>query len=113
MSDHAEWVRQIDAELDGELTLEEAAALARHLSACAICARTRVSHLELRLSLARSAGQPGARRVPRPPLLARTVTTWLAVCLAAGAAGGWLAHARWGGPGRGPLEASRASFVVP
>ena len=45
MSGHDEWVRQIDAELDGELTLAESLALARHLAACGMCAGTRVSQL--------------------------------------------------------------------
>ena len=108
MSTHPDWVRQIDAELDGELTLVERAALARHLAGCAACAGARASHLELRVALARSAGEPQARTVPRPRIRGRSVALWVI------AAGGWLAHARWGGPGGGPgsLEASRAAFVV-
>ncbi|TLY51698.1 MAG: zf-HC2 domain-containing protein [Gemmatimonadetes bacterium] len=31
---HDDWVRQIDLELDGELSLTERAALARHLATC-------------------------------------------------------------------------------
>src|SRR5881296_1720729 len=61
MSLHEDWVRQIDAELDGELTLAERAALARHLAGCPACAGARASHLELRVALARSAGEPHAR----------------------------------------------------
>jgi anti-sigma factor RsiW len=81
---HEEWVRQIDLELDGELSLPERAALARHLSGCRHCAEARVSHLEMRVAFARSAG----------------------------AAAGWLAHWRWGGPGAGALEATRATLVA-
>ena len=112
MSDHQEWVRQIDAELDGELTLPERAALARHLATCGACAGARASHLELRVALARSAGQPHATAVPRPVIRGGSVAFWasLSVLLAIGA--GWLAHARWGGPGPGSLEASRAAFTV-
>jgi hypothetical protein len=109
---HEPWVRQINAELDGELTLTEAATLARHLASCAMCAGTRVSQIELRVSLARSAGMADARPAPRPRLRAGALTTWLAVSLVAGLMGGWAAHARWGGPGHGPLEATRAAFAV-
>jgi anti-sigma factor RsiW len=112
MSTHPDWVRQIDAELDGELTLVERAALARHLAGCAACAGARASHLELRVALARSAGEPQARTVPRPRIRGRSVAVWVMLSLLAGAAGGWLAQARWGGPGPGSLEASRAAFVV-
>ena len=112
MSLHEDWVRQIDAELDGELTLAERAALARHLAGCPACAGARASHLELRVALARSAGEPHARAVPRPRIRGRMVLLWVTLSLLAGAAGGWLAHARWGGPGQGSLEASRAAFVV-
>lgn len=109
---HDEWVRQIDLELDGELSLAERAALARHLSGCRHCAETRVSHLEMRVAFARSAGEPHARVVPRPRLRGRTLVTWLAVALAAAGAAGWFAHARWGGPGAGSLEETRASLVA-
>jgi anti-sigma factor RsiW len=112
MSSHEEWVRQIDAELDGELTLAERAALARHLATCAACAGARASHLEMRVALARSAGEPQARAVPRPRIRGRSVALWLTVTALAGTAGGWFAHARWGGPGAGSLEASRAVLVV-
>jgi anti-sigma factor RsiW len=112
MSDHADWVRQIDAELDGELTLPERAALARHLAACAACAGARASHLELRVALARSAGQPHARAVPRPAIRGRSVAFWVSLSVLLGTTGGWLAHARWGGPGHGSLETSRAAFAV-
>ena len=112
MSNHEEWVQLIDAELDEELTLAERAALARHLASCGACGGARASHLELRVALARSAGQPQARTVPRPRIRGRSVALWVTVSLAGGLAGGWLAHARWGGPGRGSLEGSRAAFVV-
>ena len=112
MTSHPDWVRQIDLELDGELTLAEQAALARHLVTCPACVGARASHTELRLALARSAGQPQARTVPRPAVRARVVAMWVTVSLAAGLVVGWLAHGRWGGPGPGSLEGSRATFVV-
>jgi anti-sigma factor RsiW len=112
MSVHEDWVRQIDAELDGELTLSERAALARHLAVCVACAGARASHLELRVALARSAGQPDARAVPRPRIRGRSVALWVAMGLLAGAATGWIVHVRWGGPGPGSLEASRAVFTT-
>jgi anti-sigma factor RsiW len=111
MSVHQDWVSQIEAELDGELTLPERAALARHLATCVTCAGARASHLELRVALARSAGQPDARAVPRPRIRGRSVALWVAISLLAGTAAGWIAHVRWGGPGPGSLEASRAAFT--
>src|SRR5438876_8819770 len=66
METHEEWIRRIDAELEGELSLAERALLARHLLGCASCAAARASHLELRVALAKSAGDPHARIVPRP-----------------------------------------------
>jgi anti-sigma factor RsiW len=112
MTAHEQWVQQIDAELDGELTLPERAALARHLATCAACAGARASHLELRVALARSAGQPDARAVPRPQIRGRSVAVWVALSLLAGVAAGWGAHLRWGGPGPSSLEASRAAFTL-
>jgi hypothetical protein len=109
---HEDWVRQVDLELDGELSLAERAALARHLAGCRHCAEARVSHLEMRVSFARSAGDPHARTVPRPHIRGRTLAFWMAVGLGVGVAGGWAAHWRWGGPGGGSLEATRASFVA-
>ena len=109
---HEVWVRQIDAELDGELSLVERAALAKHLAGCAHCAGARASQLELRVALAKSAGDPHARVVPRPAIRGRALAFWMTVALAAGAGAGWLAHLRWGGPG-GSLEDSRASIVAP
>lgn len=109
---HEDWVRQIDLELDGELSLPERAALARHLAACRHCAEARVSHLEMRVAFARSAGEPHARTVPRPRIRGRTLALWMAVSLLAGVAGGWLGHSRWGGPGSGSLEATRAIFLA-
>jgi len=105
-------VRQIDLELDGELSLPERAALSRHLATCRHCAEARVSHLEMRVAFARSAGDPHARTVPRPRIRARALAIWVALGLAAGAAAGWLAHQRWGGPGASPLEATRATLVA-
>ena len=107
---HEGWVRQIDLELDGELSLPERAALSRHLASCRHCAEARVNHLEMRVAFARSAGEPHARTVPRPRIRARALAIAVVLALVAGAAAGWLAHWRWGGPGAGPLEATRATF---
>jgi len=112
MGVHEEWIEQIEAELDGELTLPERAVLAHHLATCPGCAGARASHLELRVALARSAGQPNALPVPRPRMRGRSVARWVVLSLLAGAAAGWVAHIRWGGPGPGSLEASRAAFTV-
>jgi anti-sigma factor RsiW len=114
MEGHGIWVRQIEAELDGELSLTERAALARHLTACAHCAGTRASHLELRAAAASAAGDPHARALQRPkPLTGRTRAGVVAALLLAGSLLGWAAHARWGGPGGGgDLEESRAAIVA-
>ncbi|HLB81924.1 MAG TPA: zf-HC2 domain-containing protein [Gemmatimonadales bacterium] len=109
---HDEWVQQIDLELDGELSLPERASLARHLAGCRHCAEARVSHLELRVAFARSAGEPHARTVPRPRIRGRTLAFWMTASLVAGAAAGWLGHSRWGGPGSEAIEATRATFVT-
>ena len=112
MSDsHEHWLKQIDAELDGEMSLAERALLAKHLAACSHCSGARASQLEVRVALARSAGDPHARVVPRPTIRGRALAFWAVIALAAGVAGGWLAHGRWGGPG-GSLEDSRAAIVV-
>ena len=112
MSDsHEHWLKQIDAELDGELSLAERAALAKHLATCSHCSGARASQLEVRVALARSAGDPHARVVPRPTIRGRALAFWAVMALAAGVATGWLAHGRWGGPG-GALEDSRAAIVV-
>ncbi|HEU5260499.1 MAG TPA: anti-sigma factor [Gemmatimonadales bacterium] len=110
---HDDWVRQIDLELDGELSLPERAALARHVAGCRHCAEARVSHIEMRVAFARSAGEPHARTVPRPAIRGRALALWMTISLAAGAAAGWLAHVQWGRPGTGSLEATRATFVAP
>jgi anti-sigma factor RsiW len=112
MEAHTEWLRQIDAEADGELTLVEQAALARHLTTCVHCAGARASHLELRLALAQAAGSPQARIAPRPAIRGGTVARWVALALLAGAAAGWGLHAGWGGPGGGSVEDVRAAIVV-
>ena len=109
---HENWIQQLDLELDGELSLPERAALARHLASCRHCAEARVSHIEMRVAFARSAGDPHARTVPRPRISGRTLAVWMTVALLAGAAAGWLGHGRWGGPGSGSLEASRATFLA-
>src|SRR3954462_7018895 len=110
---HEQWLVQIDAELDGELSLVERAALAKHLMTCAHCAGARASQLEVRVALARSAGNPHAFVVPRPTIRPGTLAKWVAVALAIGLLAGSLAYARWGGPGGGgPLEDTRATIVV-
>ncbi|HEV8263694.1 MAG TPA: zf-HC2 domain-containing protein [Gemmatimonadales bacterium] len=109
---HDVWIRQIDAELDGELSLIERAALAKHLTTCAHCAGARASQLEVRVALARSAGNAHARVVPRPAIRGRALTFWVVLGVVAGAAAGWLAYGRWGGPGGGSLEDARAAVVV-
>jgi predicted anti-sigma-YlaC factor YlaD len=108
---HEHWLKQIDAELDGEMSLAERALLAKHLANCSHCAGARASQLEVRVALARSAGDPHARVVPRPTIRGRALAFWAVMALAVGVAGGWLAHVRWGGPG-GSLEDSRAAIVV-
>jgi len=110
---HDDWVRQIEQELDGELSLPERATLARHLAGCRHCAEARISHLEMRVAFARSAGEPHARTVPRPAIRGRILGLWMAISLIAGVAAGWFAHVRWGGPGPASLEATRATFVAP
>jgi anti-sigma factor RsiW len=107
---HDDWLRQIDAELDGELSLAQRAALAHHLATCPSCAASRASHLELRVAFAKSHGDPHAHVVPRPVLRGRTLAAWVGVALAAGLLAGWIGHARWGGPGPGTIEASRATL---
>jgi anti-sigma factor RsiW len=109
---HDDWVRQIDLELDGELSLAERAALARHLAGCRHCAEARVSHLEMRVAFARSAGEPHARIVPRPRIRGRSLALWMTLSLIVGGAAGWLGHERWGGPGGASLEATRATFLA-
>jgi len=111
--DHAEWVRQIEAELEGELSLSERATLAGHLAGCPRCAGARASHLELRAAMAAAAGDPHARAVPRSVIRPRTVIIVVLLGLVVGAAAGWLAHRRWGAPGQGSLEAGRATIVAP
>lgn len=109
---HEQWLVQIDAELDGELSLVERAALAKHLVTCAHCAGARASQLEVRVALARSAGNPHAFVVPRPSIRGGTLMLWVVVALASGVLGGWLANRRWGGPGSGTLEETRGIIVV-
>jgi hypothetical protein len=108
---HEQWLLQIDAELDGELSLVERASLAKHLATCAHCAGARASQLEVRVALARSAGNPHAFVVPRPAIRAGTLVLWVVVALGGGLLAGWIAHQRWGGPG-GSLEETRGTIVV-
>lgn len=111
MDVHADWLRHIDAELEGELTLVEQTALARHLAACPHCAGARASSLEMRVAMAQAAGEPNAHVVPRPATPRRSVALWAGVALLIGAAVGWGAHERWGGPG-GAVEDGRAAIFV-
>jgi len=112
MTDHADWLRQIDAELDGELTLSEQAALARHLAGCAHCGGARASNLEMRAQLALSAGEPQARAVPRPIIRGRIVARWVAIALVGGGVAGWVLYSQFGGPGGGTVEGVRAAIMV-
>ena len=110
---HEQWLVQIDAELDGELSLVERAALAKHLATCARCAGARASQLEVRVALARSAGNPHAFVVPRPAIRPRTLVMWVVIALVVGAFVGWVADRRWGGPGgNATLEETRGTIVV-
>jgi putative zinc finger protein len=86
---HEQWLVQIDAELDGELSLVERAALAKHLATCTHCAGARASHLEVRVALARSAGNPHAFAVPRPVIRPGTLGLWVAIALGLGLLAGW------------------------
>lgn len=113
MDAHAEWVRQIEAEVEGELSLAERAALARHLTSCPHCAGARASHLELRAALAASAGDPHAKSVPTHPIGRRGLALAVVMGLVLGLAAGWLAHRYWSAAGGGSLEASRATIVAP
>ena len=115
MTVHEDWVRQINAELDGELSLKESAALARHLVTCGACASARVSQLELRVALAPATGHAGKRHSSahsRGAVRAHRAVAWVLLSIVVASAAGWLAHARWGGPLRGSVESSRAAFVV-
>ena len=110
---HEQWLLQIDAELDGELSLVERAALAKHLMTCAHCAGARASQLEVRVALARSAGNPHAFVVPRPAIRTGTLVRWVVLALGVGLLGGWIAQQRLGGPGAGrSLEETRGTIVV-
>lgn len=111
--DHSEWVRQIEAEVEGELSLVERAALARHLTSCPRCAGARASHLELRAAMAAAAGDAHALSLARAPRRKRTSVLIVLIIALVAAAGGWLAHWRFGAPGRGGLEAGRATIVAP
>ena len=110
---HEQWLVQIDAELDGELSLVERAALAKHLATCARCAGARASQLEVRVALARAAGNPHAFVVPRPAIRPSTLAMWVAIALTAGVLAGWAADRHWGGPGgTATLEETRGTIVV-
>ena len=111
--DHSEWVRQIEAEVEGELSLVERAALARHLISCQRCAGARASHLELRAAMAAATGEAHVLSLGRAPRRTRTSVLIVLIIALAAAAVGWLAHWRFGAPGRGTLEAGRATIVAP
>jgi anti-sigma factor RsiW len=112
MDTHVEWMRQVEAEVEGELSLAERAALARHLTSCPHCAGARASHLELRAALASSAGEPHARAVPAGSRERRSLIGLMLV-LVIGLAAGWFGHRYWSSPGSASLEASRATIVAP
>jgi anti-sigma factor RsiW len=109
---HTEWRQQIEADLDGELSLAEQAALARHLATCNHCAGARASHLELRVALAQASGEPQAPTVPRPAVRGRALARSVAVAVIVGLAAGWVLHATFGGPGGGNVEDVRAAIMV-
>jgi len=113
MEKHTEWQRQIEAEIEGELSLADRAVLARHLASCAHCAGARASHLELRAALASASGDPHARVVPKHDIGRRGVAIAVILALAIGLTGGWLVHRYWSAPGAGSLEGSRAAIVAP
>lgn len=115
MHQHDEWVQQIEAEIEGELTLAQRAALARHLVSCQHCAGARASHLELRAALAAAAGDAQARAMPSSAITRRALLVAIVLAVAAGAALGWLGQERLNGPGAraGTLEESRATIVAP
>jgi anti-sigma factor RsiW len=112
MDAHVEWMRQVEAEVEGELSLAERAALARHLMSCPHCAGARASHFELRAALASSAGEPHARAVPTGSRGRRSLVAFMLV-LIIGLAAGWFGHHYWSSPGPASLEASRATIVAP
>src|SRR5438045_8668656 len=91
---HEQWLVQIDAELDGELSLVERAALAKHLATCGHCAGARASQLQVRVALARAAGNPHAFVVPRPAIRAGTLFLWMVIALGAGLPAGGVALER-------------------
>ena len=113
LGEHGEWVRRIEAEVEGELSLAERAALARHLVGCPRCAGARASHLEMRAAMVAAAGDPHARAISKPVIRPRKVFLLVLLGLLVGAAAGWLVHLTWGAPGQGALEGSRATIVVP
>src|SRR6267378_3428485 len=110
---NGEVIRDTGCSLKAFRTEAQRAALAKHLATCGHCAGARASHLEVRVALARSAGNPHAFVLPRPAIRAGTLALWLVVALAAGLVGGWVASHRWGGPGGGgTLEDTRGNIVV-
>jgi hypothetical protein len=113
MDGHEEWVRQIEAEIEGELSLAERAALARHLAACPRCAGARASHLELRAALAAATGDPHARALPVSKVSGRSLVFAVVLALIVGLAAGWFVESRILTPGPGSLEGSRATLVAP
>jgi hypothetical protein len=62
--------------------------------------------------MAHAAGAGDTNVVPRPAVPPRrTLLLWTAVAVLIGAAVGWGAHQRWGGPG-GAVEDGRAAIFV-
>lgn len=113
MDEHAEWRARIGAAADGELSLPEQAALARHLAGCAACAGAWASALEVRAAMARSAGAPGARTVPRRRLGRSARRIVVVLLIVGGVIAGWLARDWWGVAADVPVEDGRAAIVVP
>ena len=73
---HELWLRQIDAELDGELSLIERSALAKHLASCSHCSGARASQLEVRVAatLLLALQAPGTRLTYRVAVVERVGT---------------------------------------
>jgi len=104
---------QIDAELDGELSLVERAA-PRETPGDLRALRRRARQPARSACRTRTLGRnPHAFVVPRPVIRAGTLALWVAIALGTGLLAGWAADRRWGGPGGGAaLEETRGTIVV-